>query len=408
MINLNTSDNGFYYSTITGLFAKLTPVTGRCSDRKETPYFEVTFLLLATVSKHQNKIIDSAINIHTIINTSITNGGSMPTKIPPQHANIPTLSNKKYWLAGALLGALLSTSANAYERIVSATGNASEIIYELGLADKIVAVDITSQTPAEVMEKKPKIGYRRILSSEGILSMTPDLLILAPDAGPQFVIKQLQAAKLKTITIKDEKTLDGVVADIEQIADTLAVKDKAQPMIATIRKDEAELNQMIAAYPRKPNIMFFMDSGLGRFMGLGAKTAGDGMIHIVGGNNVFAEEFNGVKSLSLEALATGDMDMIIIASHGGKDENDKALTPAVEKYPKLAITKAGQKQCVFTIGIIEALGFGPHITTAAKQIAEAVPTCLKGEHSDKSGGAEPTEPVEKTPQTKNLKQTEEK
>lgn len=267
-------------------------------------------------------------------------------------------------------------TANAYDRIVSTTGNASEVIANLGLADKLVAVDTTSTKPAEIMQDKPKIGYRRMLSSEGILSMTPDLLILAPDAGPPASIKQIEAANLKTITIKDEKTIDGVVADIELIAKTLGVDDKATPMIDKIRNDEADIKALIADYPRQPKIAFFMDGGIGRFMGLGDGTAGNGMIGIVGGENVFTGEFNSVKPVSLESLATSDMDMVIIASHGGKEENAASLTKALEKYPKLAVSRAGQNNCVFTIGIVESLGFGPNLTDAAKEIAAAVKPCL--------------------------------
>ncbi len=272
----------------------------------------------------------------------------------------------------------LCSTAHAYDRIVSTTGNASEVIATMGLADKLVAVDRTSTIPADIMKNKPLIGYRRVLSAEGILSMRPDLLILAPDAGPPVVLEQLQAANIeKTITIKDEKSVNGVIDDIKLVAGTLDALDKAQPMIDKIRSDEKEINALIKDYPQKPKIAFFMDGGLGRFMGLGADTAGDGMITVVGGENIFAQSFKSVKPLSLESLAVKDVDMIIIAAHGkGQDDNNKSLTKALDKYPKLAVTKAGKKQCVFTIGIVESLGFGPTFTNSAKEIAQAVKPCL--------------------------------
>ncbi len=288
------------------------------------------------------------------------------------------------WIICALAAGLLTT-VNAYERIVSATGNASEVIAELGLADKLVAVDTTSTLPADVMKDKPTIGYRRMLSSEGILSKAPDLLILAPDAGAPAAIKQLKQSGLKIITIEDKKTLDGIVADIELIAKTLDVSDKAAPIIQAIRDDEASIKKHIAKYSRPPKIAFFLDGGIGRFMGLGADTAGDGMITIVGGENIFAKDFKSVKPLSLESLAVTDVDMIIIASHGKKiDNSEKVLEKALKKYPKLAITQAGKKDCVFTVGIVEALGFGPHLTTTAKQIVEAVPPCINKAKTEES------------------------
>lgn len=271
-----------------------------------------------------------------------------------------------------------SFSVHAYERIVSATGNASEIIAELGLADKLVAVDTTSTLPADIMANKPKIGYRRALSAEGILSMQPDLLILAPDAGPPTILQQLTAANLPAVTIQDKKTVDGVIADIEMLADTLKVTESAKPLIARIRADESTLKQRIADYPATPKMAFLMDSGMGgsRLLALGDGTAGDAMLTLVGGDNVF-DTFKGVKPVSAEAMAATEMNIIIIAAHGkgvkaaGKPEN------ATADYPHLALTKAGQNRCIFRIGTVEALGFGVGFSQAANEIAATVTPCLE-------------------------------
>ncbi|PIE42377.1 MAG: hemin ABC transporter [Gammaproteobacteria bacterium] len=282
--------------------------------------------------------------------------------------------------AGCLLlaGLFYANPVSAYERIVSATGNASEIIAELGLADKLVAVDTTSTLPADVMAKKPKIGYRRRLSSEGILSMWPDLLILAPDAGPPAVVNQLKAADVETITIADVKTVDGVIADIKMIADILDASKAARPMIERIRSDEKVIKQLVADYPRPPKMVFLMDGGGGpdRLMALGNNSAGNAVISLVGGENMFADDFDSLKPVSLESLVAGDADMIVIASHNKDNPYPAALTKALDRYKSLALTKAGKKQCVFTIGTVESLGFGPGFTQAAKSIAEAAKACL--------------------------------
>lgn len=287
------------------------------------------------------------------------------------------LAKRIHHLVWVLLALLANNNVFAYERIVSATGNASELIAELGLADKLVAVDTTSTVPSNIMSTKPKIGYRRALSAEGILSMTPDLLILAPDAGLPAVLKQIKATNINLVTIRNEKTIDGVIDDARMIAKTLGADDKVKPIIKNIRAQEKVIKGLINNYIRTPNMAFFMDSGAGRFMGLGAETAGDGMINIVGGNNVFAEQFKSIKPLSLEALAVSNADMIIIAAHGGKVQHSNKLKKAVSSYPKLAITKAGKNNCVFTIGIVESLGFGLDVGKSATSIARAANACLK-------------------------------
>lgn len=285
-------------------------------------------------------------------------------------------------LLGAFFSATSIDSSLAYERIISATGNASETIAEFGLSDKLVAVDTTSTLPKSIMEKKPKIGYRRRLSAEGILSMRPDLLILAPDAGPGTVVEQIRAAGIEILTIKDEKTVDGMIADIEFLARKLHAGKAAQSLITRIRKEEIVVKKLIMGYSRQPNILFLMDAGIGRLFALGNKSAGDAMVKIIGGNNVFSDNFNGIKPISNEALIATDMDMIVIAPHGGKEMGNATIETAVSDYPDLSLTTAARKHCIFRVGTIKSLGFGPTMLQAAKEIAQKASRCIENDSKE--------------------------
>lgn len=266
----------------------------------------------------------------------------------------------------------------AYEKIISTTGNMSEVIAVLGLSDKLIAVDTTSTLPKAIMDEKPKIGYRRRLSAEGILSLQPDLLILAPDAGPPVVVEQIKAAKVPTLTIKDQQSVAGVIADIQLIANALGVSDKAQQLIDGIYADEKTIKTLVDGYESVPKIAFFMDGGTGQtqLMGLGNNSAGHAMINLVGGENVFAQQFDSIKPVSVESLINSDADMILIAAHGSDVVVTDKLENAVVDYPRLALTKAAKKQCLFRIGTVEALGFGPGFAGVAKDIAKQAGQCL--------------------------------
>src|SRR5215212_9628559 len=52
-------------------------------------------------------------------------------------------------------------------RIVSIGGAITEILYALGLQQRIVAVDSTSVYPPQAVREKPSVGYMRRLSPEG-------------------------------------------------------------------------------------------------------------------------------------------------------------------------------------------------------------------------------------------------
>lgn len=267
-------------------------------------------------------------------------------------------------------------TAQAQERIVSATGNASEIIANLGLAESLVGVDTTSTEPAELMDSLPKVGYRRNLSAEGILSLNPDLLILAPDAGPPNVLEQLKVVNVPLLQIQDDKSINGLVNNIELIANTLGAQKQAKELIAIIRQEEKVIAKERMNYKRKPKIAILMDGTTGQLTGLGRETAGDSLVHIVGGENAFTEQFKGMKAVSRESLIADATDMIIISTFS-EEKKVNELTLAKAHYPEIALSQAGKNDCIFRIDAVKALGFGPKLTEAALQIAQAVNRCLR-------------------------------
>ena len=91
-------------------------------------------------------------------------------------------------------------------RIVSVGGAVTEILYALGLADRIVAVDTTSLFPAEALKQKPNVGYMRALSAEGVLGLNPSLVLAIDGAGPKETIAVLEAATVPLVRVPDRYT----------------------------------------------------------------------------------------------------------------------------------------------------------------------------------------------------------
>lgn len=69
-------------------------------------------------------------------------------------------------------------SAQSADRPVVAGGSLSELIYAMGVGNRVVGVDETTSYPPETAAL-PHIGYWKQLSSEGILSLHPDSFITA-------------------------------------------------------------------------------------------------------------------------------------------------------------------------------------------------------------------------------------
>ena len=81
-------------------------------------------------------------------------------------------------------------------RIVALGSPVTETLYALGVGDRVVGADLSSQHPAATAEL-PKVGYFRQFSPEGVLSLTPDLVLASDAAGPPVALERLRGAGLR-------------------------------------------------------------------------------------------------------------------------------------------------------------------------------------------------------------------
>eukprot|EP01036_Dinobryon_divergens_P002716 gene2716-3564_t len=104
-------------------------------------------------------------------------------------------------LPGGLIG---PAHGQAQPRIVSVGGVVTEVIYALGLQDRIVGVDSTSQFPPDALRDKANVGYVRALSAEGVLSLKPSMVMLVDGAGPPGAVSLLNESGVGIVRVADE------------------------------------------------------------------------------------------------------------------------------------------------------------------------------------------------------------
>ena len=86
------------------------------------------------------------------------------------------------------------------ERIVSLDGITTEILFALGVGEKVVGRDDSSYYPPEA-QRLPSVGYQFRLSAEGILSLKPTLVIGREDVRPKEVVEQLERAGVAVVLV---------------------------------------------------------------------------------------------------------------------------------------------------------------------------------------------------------------
>lgn len=270
--------------------------------------------------------------------------------------------------------AVMVGSAMAVERVVSTAGNASEIVAALGKEALLVGVDTTSMRPKEVMADKPKIGYRRQLSAEGILSLNPDLILLAPDAGPPAVLAQIEASGSKLLRLKDSQTLAGIREEVALIAHAIGAEEAGNALIEKLLEEEKALDA-VRKIDKSHRALVLIDAGSQAMTALGAQSAGANLLAILQLDNAFTTQ--GRKPMSDEALASTDAAVILLASRVDLDAPTIAPIAPEHRYASLlAQTVAGKHECVFTVNLLDALGFGLETARFSREILQRIEPCL--------------------------------
>src|SRR5262245_16650622 len=115
---------------------------------------------------------------------------------------------------------VVSTAIHAQTRIITAGSAITEIVCALGDGDKIIASDRTSYYP-EHIQKLPSIGYRSGISTEGIISLKPTLIIAERDYIEESVLQQLASSGIKLVVIDQRVSFEDTKKAINTIATTL-------------------------------------------------------------------------------------------------------------------------------------------------------------------------------------------
>lgn len=293
----------------------------------------------------------------------------------------------RFMTAGVIvsLAATFIVSANASEittrdaqRIVAVGGAITEIVYALGLDDRLVGIDTTSFYPPQALKQKPNVGYMRQLAAEGVLGLNPDLILATEGSGPRETISILKEARVPVISIPERYSENGLIERVEIIARHLGVERRGQCLIDAVKSDLAALHTTREKVRDRKRVMFVMSLAGGRAMVAGGHTAADEVISMSGGINA-AEGFAGYKPLNDEAIVAARPDVILAMERG----SGTLTSDAVFSNPGLALTPAAANKAFIAMDGLYLLGFGPRTAAAARDLALLLYPALGGPEAER-------------------------
>jgi len=243
-------------------------------------------------------------------------------------------------------------------RIVCISKQLTEMVFTLGKGHDIVARDLTSTYP-DSAKLLPTVGYHRMLSAEGIISMNPDVVIHSNDIGPETVLPQLKKAGLTIKAFGGAATYDSAKLLVKELGDFFGVSAKADSIVKKMDTDMDAVYTAEKTLTDTPTVMIihYGQANNNFFVMSGRKNGGPGdrMIKLAIGKPA-AYDAKGARQISPEAIALANPDIIIATDFGfdkmGGVENFKSL-------PGVGLTNAAKNNRIYRFEEHDLVYFGP-------------------------------------------------
>ena len=247
-------------------------------------------------------------------------------------------------------------------RLISVGGALTEVVYALGAQSLLVATDTTSLYP-EAATRTPKVGYLRQLSAEGLLSLQPDALVGAADAGPAVVLEQGRAAGVRVELVPAQHSFEEVLRKVETVGRVTGREAQAAQLAQRLQQEWAQVSRQVTHATRRPRALFILSHN-GSPMVAGTDTAAHALLTLAGADNVVTA-FAGYRPLTAEAMAAAAPQVLINSTQGIEALGGVA---AFWQRPELALTPAFARKALVTMEASHLLGFGPRLPSAVQAL----------------------------------------
>jgi iron complex transport system substrate-binding protein len=247
------------------------------------------------------------------------------------------------------------------ERIVSHVPSITEILFALGLGDRIVGVSDFCDYPEEA-KSKPSVGNYFNPSIERIVALNPDLVLTD---GHSEGVKQLDSLGIAFLVI-DPKDFDGIFRDIKLIGQATGTEARANKLVDQMKADVARITNQVKG-AQKVKAFYVIDAtDLNNPWTAGPGSFIDSLINMAGGENVAGKAVVPWPQFSIEQLVNADPEVIILpAKHGTAFTTPEEL----QGHPGWRQLTAVKQDRIYTIDSDLVDRSGPRIVQGLEEIA---------------------------------------
>jgi iron complex transport system substrate-binding protein len=205
-------------------------------------------------------------------------------------------------------------------RIVCTTTESVDILYRLGLGNRIVGISGFTVEPPEARQKA-KIGTYTSIKLGKIQELQPDLVVSFSDLQAPITHDLVKAGF--TVFTMNQRTVRGILEAVLMLGSLVGAADQARNLVEEMQREMEEVRTRAAQLPRRPRV-YFEEWNDPLISGIG--WVGE-LIEIAGGEDIFPDVKGSTapeRVISPEEVLRRNPDLII-ASWCGKKVNIQSI-----------------------------------------------------------------------------------
>ncbi|MCU0596781.1 MAG: cobalamin-binding protein [Desulfobacterota bacterium] len=205
------------------------------------------------------------------------------------------------------------------KRLIALAPNLTEILYALGLGDRVVGVTDHCNYPPEA-SLKPKVGSYVHLNVEQIISLSPDLVIGTVDGNERYVLDLLEQAHIKVFFV-NPRNVRQAIETISALGLVCGLPERARQIADALT---LRVNRVVEAVRDRTRPLVFLQINIQPIMSVNRNTVHHDLIRLAGGDNMTADEPVTYPRIGLEEVIRRKPEVILVSSMEREGRFEKA------------------------------------------------------------------------------------
>ena len=262
-----------------------------------------------------------------------------------------------------------NTKVSSASRIISTSPSITEILFELGLKDRVIAVTNFCKYPKEACQR-PSIGGMLNPNMEKVVSLTPDLIIY--QSGNQRLRNNAKNVGVQTLEVR-MGNLEEIFESIKKLGVALNCQEQANKLTLKLTTGIAFYQERLKDLPQKEVLLLLGDSSdpARDLYAAGPGTFLNELLILSGGKNIIRDSPARYPKLSKEHIIEKSPEIIIEA--GPKSNlSQKEIDLKIKEWHRFPTIKAVKNNQIYFIGADYILIPGPRLLKIIEQFSKAI------------------------------------